>query len=265
MHDETTSPPHRPLEWRRARKALGRLVEDPRRTDEVFEIIDALAGNSFESTYRRFVASPEGQGLLARRPSLLATLSDRATLRALPEGSFGRAYADFMEAGKLTAEGLVEADQTAAARSPNAVATDADRQFFGDRLRDMHDLWHTLTGYGMDEAGEAANLAFSVGQVPTIGIGLIVLTTAILGPKDLTFAWQRYLYRAWRRGRRAAFLPALPYEELLALPLGEVRRRLGIEPPEIAHPGGIIAANRRDEPDTSPWRRSWETAPKSAG
>ena len=36
-------------------------------------------------------------------------------------------------------------------------------------MRDMHDLWHVLTGYGMDEAGEAANLAFSLGAGPESG------------------------------------------------------------------------------------------------
>jgi hypothetical protein len=27
-----------------------------------------------------------------------------------------------------------------------------------ERLDTLHDLWHVLTGYGLDEAGEAANL-----------------------------------------------------------------------------------------------------------
>ena len=36
------------------------------------------------------------------------------------------------------------------------------------------------------------------------------------------------------------------YEELLALPLADVRARLGIEPPEVAHPEGVVVANRED-------------------
>ena len=109
------------------------------------------------------------------------------------------------------------------------------------RLRDMHDLWHVLTGYGRDLAGEAANLAFTYAQTRTRGLLAIVLAAALLGPKSLDCFWQRYLLRAWRRGRRAAALPMARYEELLALPLDEARQRLGIEPAERAHPGGILA------------------------
>ena len=240
---ESTTPPPRPLDWSRAGRALRLLVEDPQRTDQVFEIIEALAGNSFEPHYRRFVESDEGRRMLADRPSLLAVLSDRAALLALPEGSFGRAYAEFMQAGGLTAEGLVEADATAARNNPAEPMLDPDRVYVGDRLRDMHDLWHVLTGYGMDEAGEAANLAFTYAQIPSLGIGLIVVAGAVLGPKDWTLSWPRYLVRAWRRGRRAGCLAGAPYEEMLSLPLAEARRRLGIEPPEIAHPEGIVVGS----------------------
>src|SRR6185369_3288931 len=110
------------------------------------------------------------------------------------------------------------------------------RDFFGDRLRDMHDLWHVLTGYGRDEAGEAANLAFTLGQVWNPGIAAIVVAGGVIGPKDPTFYWQRYLYRAWQRGRHASLLTAAPYEHLLALPLEAVRRQLAIQPAHQAHP-----------------------------
>jgi hypothetical protein len=43
--------------------------------------------------------------------------------------------------------------------------------------------------------------------------------------------------------RRANWLLVAPYERLLPEPLVAVRRALGIAPPEIAHPGGIIVAN----------------------
>ena len=247
---ETTAPASRPRDWAHAWSALKDLIADPERTDRVFEIIRALSGNAFEKAWQRFRAHPDGQRLLAEKPSLLAALSDRAALRALPPGSFGRAYADFMDEAKLDATGLVEAEETATQTygRPDDEPVDPEREFFGDRLRDMHDLWHVLTGYGRDEAGEAANLAFTYAQVPNLGIGFIVIAGAILGPHDLSLYWQRYLFRAYRRGRRAAQLTAMPYEELLPLPLAEVRRRLAIEPPSVAHPEGILVASRGEEP-----------------
>jgi len=235
----------RKKEWRRAWKAVRELINDPQRTDKAFEVADALAGNSYERSFLRFQRHPDGRRLLADRPSLLQTLSDRQALRRLPAGSLGRAYVEFMESGNLTAEGLVEADAKAARAEPPPL--DPDRQFMGERVRDMHDLWHVLSGYGMDEAGEAANLAFTLGQMPSAGIALIVLAATAIGPKDLTLSWPRYLFRAWRRGRRAALLTVAPYEQLLPLPLDDVRRQLRIQPASEAHPSGILVGNRTGE------------------
>lgn len=238
----------RPREWRRAWRALRNLIADPERTDQVFEIISALSGDAFDRAYARFRAHADGQRLLQTRPQLLETLADRAALRALPDGSFGRAYARFMDAAQLEPGGLVEADEQAAQRLPPRAPVDPDIEYFDARLRDMHDLWHVLTGYGRDEAGEAANLAFTYAQVPNLGIGLIVIAAALLGPPSVRLTWPRYLRRAYRRGRAAAFLPAAPYEELLPLPLAEVRRRLNIVPAQVAHPDGVLVANRGTEP-----------------
>lgn len=251
-------PPRRPMEWKRAWRALRILIRDSERTDQVFEIIRALAGNSWESNFQRFCAHPEGRRLLQERPDLFATLADRDALRQLPEGSFGRAYLAFMEAGDLTPQGLVEAEVENDAQWPNDVPADADHQFFGDRIRDMHDLWHVLSGYGRDEAGEAANLAFSLGQIPEPGIALIVLTGAVIGPKDVRLTWPRYMLKAYNRGRRATLLSAVPYERLLAEPLDDVRRLLRIELPQDAHPEGIAVGNRNDDAGGTGKKAVWE-------
>src|SRR5437868_3626076 len=150
----------------------------------------------------------------------------------MPAGKFGRAYADFMTAGEIPAVGLVEAERVSVA-AEQLKGLDADREWFFDRLRDNHDLWHVLTGYGRDEAGEAANLAFTLGQTRDTGVAFIVLAAALIGPMAPQvapdgvrlgwFHWQRYLYQAWRRGCRAAFLPAVRFEELLRKPLDDVR------------------------------------------
>jgi ubiquinone biosynthesis protein COQ4 len=231
-------PPRKRVEWRKARTALRNLITDPERTEQVFELIDALAGNSGEVAFQRFLAHPNAPALLNQKPSLLRTLADLETLETLPGGSFGREYATFMRVAGLRADGLVDAADEAETRRERVL--DPDRQFFFDRLRDMHDLWHVLTGYGRDLAGEAANLAFTYAQTGNRGIGLIVLASAWRGPKTLDFHWQRYLWRAWRRGSGTEWLPAAGYEELLPLPLDEVRRRLRIPTPDEAHPGGIL-------------------------
>ncbi len=249
MHEASPAISSRPRDWAHAWRALRTLIADPERTDQVFEIIRALSGNAFDRAWERFRAHPDGQRLLAERPSLLDTLSDREALRAMPPGSFGRTYAAFMDAAQLDPKGLVEAEEESTRNyAPRVDIQDPARVYFGERLRDMHDLWHVLTGYGRDEAGEAANLAFTYAQIPNLGVGFIVVAGAVLGPKGTSLYWQRYLWRAWRRGKRAALLTVVPYEALLPLPLDEVRRRLRITPPAVAHPEGVLVARRNDEP-----------------
>ena len=256
---ETTQRKPRRRDWARAFRALKVVSNDPKQTDRVIEIIGALAGPSFERDYRRFITLPEGRALLAERPSLFDTLSDRDALQRMPADSFARAYLSFTEASAITPEELAEADDQAKGYFPPVEEeVDPDAEFLGLRIRDMHDLWHVLTGYGTDEAGEAANLSFTLSQLPNMGMAFLVFVAAWLGPKSLDFWWQRYLIAAYRRGRATtAWLPAVHYEELLPLPLPEVRRRLGIVPAASFHPQGIAVFKVEEgTPGTISWRTS---------
>ena len=114
------------------------------------------------------------------------------------------------------------------------------RVWFVERTDLMHDLWHALTGYGADGFGEAALLPFSLAQRYSRSGLLLTLGAATRVSQGVGASWFPYLWRAYRRGRSAAYLTALPYEELLALPLAEVRAAAGIEAPEVAHPGGVL-------------------------
>jgi ubiquinone biosynthesis protein COQ4 len=242
---DTSGVNNRPIEWRAAGAALLTLAGDTSRTDQVFTIISALTGNSFERTFQAFRRTEHGKRLLEQRPSLMALLEDEARLRSLPEGSLGRAYLDFMERGRLTPGGLVDAQTNG--RDPNeALELDEERRYVADRLRDMHDLWHVLTDYGCDDTGEIANLWFSVGQFGNPGMAFIAFFGTVTGSLDARLGWFRFCHRAYLRGRRAGRLVSAPIEEMLGLPLEEARRRLGIAPTEALHPEGIRYGYRRD-------------------
>jgi ubiquinone biosynthesis protein COQ4 len=232
------------IEWGRAWRAMRRLMAHPEETEQAFETIAALSGRDFERLFQRFVAHPDGRAMYRERPSLFATVTNRAALRAMPAGSFGRAYAEFMDVAGLDAQGLIDAQSRSESES-RWDDSDPGREWFGDRLRDMHDLWHVLTGYGRDEAGEAANLAFTFAHTPFRGVALILFGIAISPlPEGMgRLAWLRYLYSAWRRGRRSTWLPAARYEELLPRPLEEVRRTLGIPAASAVHPEGVVVGH----------------------
>jgi ubiquinone biosynthesis protein COQ4 len=239
-----TLPPYR-VDWSLAFKALVGLAKDTGRTDHVFTIISSLSGRTLERTYQQFKRTGHGQRLLRERTDLMAILSDRARIEAMPEGSLGREYLRFMDRGRITAGGLMEA-QTAGV-DPNArLELDAKRRYVSDRLRDQHDLWHVLTEYGADDTGEIANLWFSVGQFGNPGMAFIAFFGIVDGLSHGHKWWARYCYRAYRRGKLAKRLISEPLEEMLELPIDEARARLRIQPSREAHPDGMRYGYRRD-------------------
>ena len=231
MNATTSAPRHsdriRPLEaWRAIRK----LIQNPDDTALVFEIIEALSGKTRTRVYDRFCRTESGQRLLAARPNLLARLSNREQLLALPAGTLGHTYGEFMTREQISADGLVDA-------SEDWLREDlpADRRWFADRLRDTHDLWHVVTGYGRDLVGEASLLAFTFAQTRNPGIGFIV-AVAYFRARGINRPARRLLREGYRRGRRAAWLPGVEWEVLLDQPLARVRKQLAVGDPPTYQP-----------------------------
>ena len=228
MHEIAPPPPRKRVQPLRALRAIRELIRNPDDTAKVFDIIDALSGNAGERSFQRFVGTPEGQRILTERRNLLATLDDHESLKLLPPGTLGRVYADFVERENITGQGLADASMTAERRERTL---DPDRELFYARLRDMHDLWHVATGYSRDLIGEAALLAFSYAQTRNRGVGFIVAVAWLKAGREFAYA-RPLIEEGYRRGKRAAWLPAQDWEWLLTQPLAAVRERLGLgEPP----------------------------------
>lgn len=218
------------MRFRDAARSMRALLQNPDDTAQAFRVIEALSGANGEKTLARLKDTPTGRKLLDERPALLARLVDHAMLRALPSGTLGRAYLDFLSAEGITAEGLAAA--SVEARATNDPTMPADLSFLRDRMRDQHDLWHVVTGYKGDLLGEAALLAFSFAQTRNPGVGFIVAIALLRGREPSV---RRFIAGGLVRGLKAAWLPAVEWEDWLALPLAEVRRRLNVgEPPEYA-------------------------------
>jgi ubiquinone biosynthesis protein COQ4 len=236
-------PPRQPLRLRRALSELRALMADPDDTDRAVSVIYALGGDEFERSFQRFAASPSGRALLAERPSLLVALSDREALARLPAESLGRAYLSYLEENGFEPGGLLEVQsrvEESWRREEGFPALDPARAWFRDRTLLVHDLFHLVTGYGTDELGEAALLAFSLAQLGGRGQALLTFGAALETWRVLGWRWLAYDFRAWRRGRRAAWLVALPWEELLPLRVETVRRLAGVSDACETHPGGVL-------------------------
>ena len=206
--------------------ALKRLINDPEQTEEVFVVIRAMAGNSLERNFARFCTTEMGRSILREERDIVDTLMDRESLRTHQSGTLARAYLSFVESEKITADGLVEASQV------EDQLEDKHLRRFGERMRDQHDLWHVVTGYGRDTFGEACLLAFTYAQTKERGIGIIALVGSFKIAKEIGPGVRRAMWKAYKAGRKAAWLPQQDWETLLSQPLDEVRQQLGIETPE---------------------------------
>ena len=212
-----------------ALRQLRQLIADPEDTSKVFEVIRAASGPSLRKGIKRFAAREVGRQVLEKEIDLLDTMRDRECLKALPSGTLGHTYYNFIYAEALSADGLVDASMPQGSSIYDEMSPEMRR--YAQRLRDQHDIWHTLTQYGRDELGEACLLGFTFAQTRNRGIGLIVLTGGWKLYKALGTRALRAIWQGFRCGLHASWLPGEDWEAMLELPIEEVRRQLAIRPP----------------------------------
>jgi ubiquinone biosynthesis protein COQ4 len=211
----------------RAGRALSALLRDPDDLPQVFTLIDSVSGTAPIRLLLGFRRSESGARLLRNRPNIVERLGDRAWLRALPDGSLGRAYLDFVESEGISAEGLQEASKT------ERSFTSEEVEYLRCRMRDTHDLWHAVTGYKGDVLGELSLLAFTLGQHWNSAVALIIVAGLI---KGFGQGETKLVFEGYRRGRAAKWFPTQEWESMLPLPLGDVRARLEVGPPPAYQP-----------------------------
>lgn len=221
-----------------AGRAMRALLRDKEDTRQVFILMDALRGKSTHRQLARFRKTEIGRQILAERRSLLACLTDRERLKALPNGTLGRTYYEFMAQENLSAEGLVEASKIRDTQAPADEVT-----LFRERGREMHDLLHLVTGYGRDPVGEACVVAFSYAQTGHIGFAVIAFFGGLNIAKQLTDApVKRAVFEAYRRGKACGWLVGADWENLMAVPVETIRRQFAV--PAARHYQPVLAKLR---------------------
>lgn len=231
--DFAPAPQPRPISTKldlvHAFKSLQRLLADKEDTRQVFEIMRALNGSSTAKGYERLLSTVEGGRIAYQREEFAQRLMDDAWLDSLPEGSVGAAYRTFIRSEHLSAEGLADVSREGA----KGVDEPHPYAWFGRRTRDVHDIWHILSGYHRDALGEACLVAFSYAQTGGLGWALIAVGAASRARKDKTQPYVKAIWQGYKRGKAAAWLLGEDYERLMAEPLEAARKRLGITPPTI--------------------------------
>ncbi|MDE2464487.1 MAG: ubiquinone biosynthesis protein [Alphaproteobacteria bacterium] len=212
-----------------ALKAFRKLADDKEDTFQVFVIIRALSGRSLAQQYYRLLKDAEGGRQAYLREELAERLQDANWLAQFSDDTVGGTYRAFLKPRNLTAYGLAEESRRLDEPDIDAAHPIA---WYARRQRDIHDIWHVLTGYSTDALGEACVLSFTFGQTGNLALAFLV-TGALIELKRN--AWRppfgRALLEAWRHGRQAAWLPALDYVALFEMPLVEARARLRLARP----------------------------------
>jgi ubiquinone biosynthesis protein COQ4 len=197
------------------------LVRHPDHLDRVFQLSDRM-------TRRRTQVLGEIRDHYSRDPECAAALAGRvrlavdlAELSALPPGSLGRVFAEHMKANGLDPAAI-----------PNLTADD-ELDFIRAHFYETHDVWHAVTGFRTDVAGELGLQAFysaqGPGGLPLVLLAMGFLNTALyaLGERE---ARLDAITRGWDMGRRAKPLFGVRWDRLWTTPIDDVRRMLGVEP-----------------------------------
>ncbi len=217
-------------QWRKAFQALGRLLSDKEDTGQVFEIMRALNAGTEARNYKRLLRTISGGRIAYERVEMAPKLMDNSWLDNFAPGTVGAAYRSFVRSENISAKGLVDISRERASHVdiPHPYA------WLGRRTRDVHDIWHVLTGYHRDGLGEACLVAFSYAQTGGLGWALIAVA-AMLRARQATDRQPRAaaIRQGYRRGKAAKWLLGEDYVQLLNEPLDVARRRLNLTPATI--------------------------------
>ena len=160
-------------------------------------------------------------------------------LVGLPDGSFGRAYCDWIADNDLNPR--IASDyqrwhmELAAAGELDDMPEPVRHAVV--RLFQTHDFQHLVTGYGSCPQGEIAMFAFCLAQIrfPYFAMWVSAMTADICFVQpELIEPMMDAIADGWQLGRSVRNIQAERWEEMLAEPLAEVRARYGITPTPLA-------------------------------
>jgi len=217
-------------DWKAAFRAMGHLFKDPNNTTEVFKIMRALNADVAAKNYRRLLKTPQGGRLAYERVELIERLTDRAWIDQFAPGTVGAAYRAFLDKTGYSADGLAAIGNDVRGSS---VRIEHPYAWFSRRERDIHDIWHVLTGYQADDPlGELCLVAFTYAQTRGTGWGFIALMGALKSFREKNGKYARIAVReGFRNGKAAAWLHGEDFEKLFAEPIEAARTRLNIPRP----------------------------------
>jgi ubiquinone biosynthesis protein COQ4 len=203
----------------KAVRGLVRLTKDPTRLEEVFQIAEGFETQERAAAILKdFRDDPQHAAALKDRPRIGHL--DLPSMKRFAPGTLGRAVHD-----ELTRLGIDPKDIV-------LPTGDSEFDFVRAHMRETHDIWHVVTGFDTDVAGELGLQAFYFAQfrapLPPLLLSVGMMNT-ILYAMDDGDRRMRAIVRGWLLGRSAQTFLGVRWGELFVLLLAEVRRRLGVD------------------------------------
>eukprot|EP01083_Nonionella_stella_P059696 156214_1 len=197
------------------------VLADTWRGDMLFTLAETTGGPALRRLRTRLQCTEDGRALLADRPRFTSQTVDMDALRVLPEGTFGRAYCEYMDKNGWNPD-----DRLAV-----KYIEDPDEAYIMQRYREVHDFWHILTGLPPNVLGELCQKWFEMFHT---GIPVAALAS-VFGPirismKDKAFLANEAVPWAWKCSNECVDLLSFRYDEHFDVNLDDLRRKLRITP-----------------------------------
>lgn len=230
----STEPTRNPIRYL---LAVWRVLRDPTNT---YEVAIVEMGFARSRLGRRFARWEEVVDTLRRDPRTLLALQvrrpcepiDLSALAQFPGGTLGRVFSEHCRARGL---------------NPNLgyIPPEGDVDFMLHHIALTHDVWHVVTGWGNDLAGETGLGGFYMGQLGAPAffgylVGLLSLSTALRRRSFREF--MDAVSTGYEMGKRAEPLFGADWSSRWDVPLDEVRAEFGLTGTRVVGEGIRAAA-----------------------
>lgn len=208
-----------PVAYVRTAWRMARALRDPEQLQDIIELAGVLAPpTAMRRLVERLMDDDAAARAFVERPRV--GLLHLASLRTLPEGTLGRVFADHLVENGLDPDALPYLE------------AHTDEEYVRAHMLESHDVWHVLTGFHTDVAGELGIQAFSLAQVGSpFALGILAggMANTLLYAFSERDVRMRAIVRGWLLGRRARLLFGASWRQMWELPLEEVRQRYGLD------------------------------------
>ncbi|ARV57936.1 hypothetical protein BZZ01_04155 [Nostocales cyanobacterium HT-58-2] len=213
--------------WLSTKGGVGLLI-DPQNLGFAMNVEDGFIHHKANKLAVEYIKSDPGVAQIFAE-QYLAPLPDMDALLKLPTNSLGYAYADRTILSGFNPHFYASRPLNFSYQKD----TRDDPTYMLVRMRQSHDIWHVMTGFGMDVYGEIGLKAFEIAQVGNTAAFIIVLGALVLNifksPENLQDLLTHIII-GYQMGRKAKPFLAQKWEENWDKPLAEWRTELNITP-----------------------------------